>query len=1462
MPITRPARQFCSSGLARITVIAVVAAMLGLVTGPVRADATPPGVQGRVTHDTSAVVGATVDVVLGASIVATSSTDANGRYEIDLPTPGTYDVRVTPTASANLTGTTVTGVAVGAVVPAVVDVQLTSPLGSLDVTVRNGLGIAVPGTRVTARSSGNFDVVAAVAGPDGRARLVTRPGSYRLRVEHPTGSPGSLLPAALTVFTNDAVADVAVGGGTLDLTVPTATLTTTVTRESDSTVVAGAAVGASGRDLAVDLGGGVTGVARFTAAPATTGVLGVASQLVVAGTGIEVTASPSLADRLLTRAAALVDVPAAGTAAGIELPNAPLVPVTVEVRDAIGGLVQGARVSTFVDVADTGADGRATVLTRTDQASTLAVLITSNSPHLPERVRFTRSILPNAPIDYTVQALVAEVVVEVTDDPANTPVPGVAVRVDGPGVATGTGWGAVSTAGPRDTDASGRASFRVYPGGEHGFTATPIGRPRTFVEAVVPTGGTLVPIPLETVDPGTNPAQTASVTGRVVTDGGTPMGWIEVRSPATGQLLTTTAADGTFSLTVKVAAEPQGLRFQGTDLLSLFKNGPRAPLPGELFLVIRDLVLATVPNATVALGDIVVPFDTLDVRVVDDTGAGLRQLALSTEARTSFFPIMVSGVEREARGTASYPPTRNSVAYTNLTGQAVLRLFPGYHRVSVLSFPSGGAPPTLLAEGFGVVAPGTADTLQIVIPSAVPGPPVTRLEIVPAEPDDPSTSRAPGARIVPIVTIPDDVLEGFQGSFTNAYLRGWGTCWVEENGEETGEKYPCPKEGGDEFTGGWDLMSNDAGNGFFPVFPSYPATVTVTYSSSVLYNLPNSQFPNIVYRRSEGTRSQTFTILGPLDVPPTVQVANRSVEGDEGSVVVFTASGTDVEGPVEISWDTDGDGIGDVTGPTLLLDLPDGPDWGDIEVLATDSAGQIARRTVTWGSRNVAPTGRIITSGPDAAGIVTVEVVDVTDASAADVAAGIIVELDLDDDGVFEIVGATVGTTGTIDTTTGDFQGHPVHARLTDKDEGERVLTARLDLSGRVLEAGGPYRVDEGGSVVLEASDSDLDAVITWDIPGQGTNLPNPATFDASGLDGPTKVTATARSCASVEGQAVCLDSPVTVDVDNVAPTVAASAVSGTEGVPVELPVSVTDPGFDEQLTLTITWGDGSTETFTGSAASLNARTFSHTYAVADVYDVGVAVADDDGGAGSDATTATIAEPDPVIDTVDLRLEVEGGGDPVAPGDPLGYLVTVHNDDEDPATGVSLTIEVDPALLPGGPAPLSRAAASLLPFGTSVPWITSVTGSWTCNVSGAVVVCDLAGPLAPGASVAVRLALLVGAGATGSIATTLTLVSDIELADPARGVVRRVTMIATAPPGPDPSDPPTEPTEPTTPPAPTVPTAPAPPTPAPTVPAPTVPAVTGPLPATGSPLTTPLVSALVLLLAGVALARVRRTPYA
>lgn len=185
----------------------------------------------------------------------------------------------------------------------------------------------------------------------------------------------------------------------------------------------------------------------------------------------------------------------------------------------------------------------------------------------------------------------------------------------------------------------------------------------------------------------------------------------------------------------------------------------------------------------------------------------------------------------------------------------------------------------------------------------------------------------------------------------------------------------------------------------------------------------------------------------------------------------------------------------------------------------------------------------------------------------------------------------------------------------------------------------------EGSAVALMASvvDPDSTPAISWSFaPVSGVDAGSTCTF-SNPSSATTAMTCTDDGIYQITLTADDGDNPpvsesATLTILNVAPAVAAPAVTVNEGSAVSLTFTVTDPSSNDSFLISLDWGDGATETFSRPAGT-TAFSRSRHYAddnpsgtASDVYSVAVRIEDDDGGAKTSATTITVRDVAPEVD--------------------------------------------------------------------------------------------------------------------------------------------------------------------------------------------------------------------------------------
>lgn len=201
---------------------------------------------------------------------------------------------------------------------------------------------------------------------------------------------------------------------------------------------------------------------------------------------------------------------------------------------------------------------------------------------------------------------------------------------------------------------------------------------------------------------------------------------------------------------------------------------------------------------------------------------------------------------------------------------------------------------------------------------------------------------------------------------------------------------------------------------------------------------------------------------------------------------------------------------------------------------------------------------------------------------------------------------------------------------LTGNDFGNAVLN-----EPPVADAGGPYTINEGDGVTLDAtgsSDPDLDPLTyAWDLDNDGdfddavgaTVSLSAVQLAALGIgdDGvfAIAVEASDGTVTDVAGS--------TISVNNLPPeilsvTTTADSIGGVAaGEVVSVSGQFADAGLLDTHTVAIDWGDGTTSV--GSSVS-GVLAGSHTYADAGIYSITVTLTDDDGGVDTFGSTAYI----------------------------------------------------------------------------------------------------------------------------------------------------------------------------------------------------------------------------------------------
>ena len=362
---------------------------------------------------------------------------------------------------------------------------------------------------------------------------------------------------------------------------------------------------------------------------------------------------------------------------------------------------------------------------------------------------------------------------------------------------------------------------------------------------------------------------------------------------------------------------------------------------------------------------------------------------------------------------------------------------------------------------------------------------------------------------------------------------------------------------------------------------------------------------------STSTATRTIVAIDPSNQPPVAD-AGPDVEVDEGVGAHLDASGSkDPDGTiVKYVWDF-GDGSAPVeAGPTTSHAYGVAGDY-TVRVVVTDDDGATAEDTTTVRVGN-RPPSISLSPYPRAP-------VGRTRPYAAYVSTGqgeqTHVEVDFGDGSAPAEREITESAQSSFDHAYASAGDYDVTFTVTDGSGETATATQTVRVQDAVADAGADVTVDEGETVTLggDSTAPDTYTTLTWDFgdgssPGSGTKPEH--VFRDDGVY-TAKVT--------VKDDAATVTDEVRVTVRNVAPGPMLTTSSSAEtGKPVAMRGVARDPGADDQLTFSWTFGDGTSAT---------GRRVSHAYAAAGTYTVKLRVEDGDGGSATDETTVVVGGP-------------------------------------------------------------------------------------------------------------------------------------------------------------------------------------------------------------------------------------------
>jgi PKD repeat protein len=289
---------------------------------------------------------------------------------------------------------------------------------------------------------------------------------------------------------------------------------------------------------------------------------------------------------------------------------------------------------------------------------------------------------------------------------------------------------------------------------------------------------------------------------------------------------------------------------------------------------------------------------------------------------------------------------------------------------------------------------------------------------------------------------------------------------------------------------------------------------------------------------------------------PALQVAAPGAAYEGGSVTLFADTSHDTDANDFHTYDWVGEGVVSDDGRSFTLNAADNGTY-TVRAIVRDQSGNTSFVDVSVVVQNVAPTASGFYGGGtvDQGAAVTVGLDGGDDASAADLAAGLVYAFDFDGDGTYEVSGASPSAAHAY----GEPGTYTVRGRVSDKDGGHSdyetsvvVRPSNTAPTATLVVTGAP--ADEGGTVGVSleaASDSPADLaaglVYSFDLDNDGVYETSGAASAVSRVFGdngsyPVHARVTDRYGAHSDYSA-------TVVVNNVAPTSSLVApATGNEG--------------------------------------------------------------------------------------------------------------------------------------------------------------------------------------------------------------------------------------------------------------------------------------------------------------------------
>jgi hypothetical protein len=372
--------------------------------------------------------------------------------------------------------------------------------------------------------------------------------------------------------------------------------------------------------------------------------------------------------------------------------------------------------------------------------------------------------------------------------------------------------------------------------------------------------------------------------------------------------------------------------------------------------------------------------------------------------------------------------------------------------------------------------------------------------------------------------------------------------------------------------------------------------------------------------------------------PPAVgrHAKPNPVTGPEGSELGVAGSFSDDDGTIDFVNQTHGIGgtVDNLDGSWYWSYTPTDQGSGSVDVTATDTE-HTTTDSFTWEALNVPPTADISNNGPiDEGGHATVSLTNPFDPSSDDTAAGFHYAFSCDGSALPDTY-AAADASDTANCTFDDNGAYQVTGRIFDKDDGytEYTTTVRVHNVPPTADISNDGPIDEGGTATVslknpaDASSDDTNSGFRYAFSCDGSVLPD--TYAAADASNSVNCVFPDDGEFPVVGRIFDKDDgyreyTTTVDVNNVAPTIADVSSTGTTGpacgdsAPTTLGFAWTDPaGTHDTYGYDVDWGDGSPHA-TGTDATSPIVGLSHTYATGS-FTISIVVSDEDGGSSSPA---------------------------------------------------------------------------------------------------------------------------------------------------------------------------------------------------------------------------------------------------